>query len=206
MIPPTPAELPSPAGWEEIRRWRKLTREILIDRRARLAAATRRALAARACARLAQVVDLIAYRVLGFCWPIRGELDARAIVKEHLSRGGLVALPVVVQKSAPVEFWRWQPGMPMQTGTWNIPIPATRDVLRPDVVVVPLVGFDDAGFRLGYGGGYFDRTLGAAAPRPLAIGFGYAESRLPTIHPQAHDIPMSLIVTEESSFAAASRT
>ncbi|MDE2349012.1 MAG: 5-formyltetrahydrofolate cyclo-ligase, partial [Gammaproteobacteria bacterium] len=67
-----------------------------------------------------------------------------------------------------------------------------------------LVGFDDAGFRLGYGGGYFDRTLGAAAPRPLAIGFGYAESRLPTIHPQAHDIPMNLIVTEESSFPAAS--
>ncbi len=93
----------------------------------------------------------------------------------------------------------------MRTGVWNIPIPKARDVLMPDAVIVPLVGFDESGFRLGYGGGYFDRTLAAAMPRPYAIGLGYADSKLQTIHPQPHDIPMNLIVTEESTYRAVSR-
>lgn len=149
-------------------------------------------------------VDLNAYPVLGFCWPIRGEFDVRDIARQHLASGGQVALPVVVQKSAPVEFWRWSPGIPMQTGVWNIPIPKERDVLMPDAVIVPLVGFDESGFRLGYGGGYFDRTLAAAVPRPYSIGFGYEDSVLPTIYPQLHDIPMNLIVTNQSVHRLAS--
>ena len=86
----------------------------------------------------------------------------------------------------------------MQRGIWNIPIPREREVLMPDAVIVPLVGFDERGFRLGYGGGYFDRTLAAAAPRPYAIGLGYADAAMQTIYPQAHDIPMNLIVTDEA--------
>jgi len=92
----------------------------------------------------------------------------------------------------------------MQTGVWNIPIPKERDVLMPDAVIVPLVGFDESGFRLGYGGGYFDRTLAAAVPRPYSIGFGYEDSVLPTIYPQLHDIPMNLIVTNQSVHRLAS--
>jgi len=111
---------------------------------------------------------------------------------------------VVVQRSAPVEFWRWHPGMPMQTGVWNIPIPKQRDILTPDAVIVPLVGFDGSGYRLGYGGGYFDRTLALAVPRPFAIGLGYADSALQTIYPQPHDIPMNLIVTDQSIYRVAS--
>ncbi|MGA2343507.1 MAG: 5-formyltetrahydrofolate cyclo-ligase, partial [Steroidobacteraceae bacterium] len=120
------------------------------------------------------------------------------IVNQHLARGGLAALPVVVREAAPLEFWRFSPGVPMQTGVWSIPIPKQREVLAPDVVIAPLVGFDRAGYRLGYGGGYFDRTLAAASPRPFAVGLGFADSALETIYPQAHDIPMNLIVTEES--------
>ncbi len=206
MPPPSRIALSSPAGWDEIRHWRKLTRDALLERRTARSPAARRALGERACARLRQAVDLRAYGVLGFCWPIRGEFDVRGIVEEHLSHGGRAALPVVVQRSAPVEFWQWRPGAPMQTGIWNIPIPATRDVVCPDVVIVPLVGFDDAGYRLGYGGGYFDRTLALAVPRPYSIGLGYEDSRLESIHPQPHDIPMDLIVTEESSFPTPSRT
>ena len=86
----------------------------------------------------------------------------------------------------------------MQTGIWNIPIPKERDVLMPDAVIVPLVGFDGSRYRLGYGGGYFDRTLAAAVPRPYAIGLDYADSVLQTIYPQPHDIPMNLIVTDQS--------
>jgi 5-formyltetrahydrofolate cyclo-ligase len=174
-------------------------REELIERRMALSQEVRRTLSERACTRLMQTVDLSRYRVLGFCWPIRGEFDLRAIAKRHIESGGVAALPVVVQKAAPVEFWRWHPGAPMQKGIWNIPTPKERDVLMPDGVLVPLVGFDERGFRLGYGGGYFDRTLAAAAPRPYAIGLGYADSALRTIYPQAHDIPMNLIVTEAAA-------
>ncbi|NNM60798.1 MAG: 5-formyltetrahydrofolate cyclo-ligase [Steroidobacteraceae bacterium] len=191
-------------NWEEVRRWRKLTRERLIEHRTALAPAVRRSLGERACAALAQAVDLRPYEVLGFCWPIRGEFDVREVAKRHLAGGGRLALPVVVEKSAPVEFWRWYPGMAMQTGFWNIPIPKRRELLVPQAVIVPLVGFDESGYRLGYGGGYFDRTLAAASPRPFAIGFGYADSRLATIHPQPHDIPMNLIVTDEGSLVPGS--
>ena len=94
--------------------------------------------------------------------------------------------------------------MPMQRGIWNIPIPREQDVVIPDVVIAPLVGFDTSGFRLGYGGGYFDRALAAAVPRPYAIGLGYADSALQTIYPQPHDIPMNLIVTDESVYHVSS--
>jgi 5-formyltetrahydrofolate cyclo-ligase len=188
----------APADWEEIKRWRKLKRAELIQRRTALSVEARHELAERARAQLLQAVDLDAYKILGFCWAIKGEFDVRRIAEHHLAQGGEVALPVMVQKSAPVEFWRWHPGMAMQTGIWNIPFPKQRDVLTPDAVLVPLVGFDARGYRLGYGGGYFDRTLAAAARRPFAIGLGYADSALPTIYPQPHDIPMNLIVTDKS--------
>jgi 5-formyltetrahydrofolate cyclo-ligase len=194
---PTRIAAPSRNAWEEVRHWRRLVRDDLIQNRTAISADERRARGKRACARLVQAVDLKTYGVLGFCWPIRGEFDVRGIAKQHLLGGGQVALPVVVQKSAAVEFWRWYPGIPMQKGIWNIPIPKVRDVLKLDAVIVPLVGYDESGFRLGYGGGYFDRTLAASAARPYAIGLGYADSALHTIYPQPHDIPMNLIVTEE---------
>jgi 5-formyltetrahydrofolate cyclo-ligase len=187
-----------PESWEQIKRWRKQKRAELLAHRTALSVEARHEIAERARALLQKTVDLGAYRVLGFCWAIKGEIDVRRIAEHHLACGGEVALPVMVQKSAPVEFWRWHPGSPMTTGIWNIPIPKERDVLTLDAVIVPLVGFDARGYRLGYGGGYFDRTLAAAARRPLAIGLGYADSALPTIYPQPHDIPMNLIVTDRA--------
>jgi 5-formyltetrahydrofolate cyclo-ligase len=146
-------------GWNEIRDWRRRVRDDLLERRMALGTDARHALGERARAQLLRAVDFKDYRVLGICWPIRGGFDVMGLAKEHAARGGEVALPVVVQKSEPVEFWRWRPGMPMQKGIWNIPIPKERNVLIPDVVIVPLVGFDESVFRLGYGGGHFDRTL-----------------------------------------------
>jgi 5-formyltetrahydrofolate cyclo-ligase len=193
------------ATWEEIRHWRKRKREELIQRRMALSVDTRQALCERAMGQLAQAVDLKDYQVLGFCWPMRGEFDVRSLAKRHLAMGGDAAIPVVVERSAPVEFWRWQPGAAMTKGIWDIPIPNERTVVMPDAVLVPLVGFDPCGFRLGYGGGYFDRTLAAARPRPYAIGLGYEDSVLPTIFPQPHDIPMDLIVTDRGIHRLASR-
>lgn len=197
--------LPPRADWEQVSQWRKLVRKDLLERRTAHSVDALRATSERACARLTQAVDLKMFNVLGFCWPFRGEFDVRGIARGHLKFGGEVALPVIVEKSAPVEFWRWRPGMRMQKGVWDIPIPEEREVLTLDAVIVPLVGFDQAGYRLGYGGGYFDRTLAAAQPRPYAIGLGYEESALPTIHPQRHDIPMNLIVTDQAVHRVAVR-
>ena len=87
----------------------------------------------------------------------------------------------------------------MEPGFWNIPVPVGTPEVTPDIVLAPVVGFDPACFRLGYGGGYFDRTLAALDPHPLAIGVGLAGSRIATIYPQPHDIPMAAIVTEEGT-------
>jgi 5,10-methenyltetrahydrofolate synthetase len=84
----------------------------------------------------------------------------------------------------------------MERGFWNIPVPAEGPTVVPDITLSPVVGWDAAGNRLGYGGGYFDRTLAALAPRPLAIGVGLCAARIATIFPQPHDIAMQVIVTE----------
>jgi 5-formyltetrahydrofolate cyclo-ligase len=84
----------------------------------------------------------------------------------------------------------------MVQGVWKIPVPADGPEVVPDVALAPVVGWDGAGYRLGYGGGYFDRTLAALAPSPLTIGVGLYAARVPTIFPQPHDIAMDVIVTE----------
>jgi 5,10-methenyltetrahydrofolate synthetase len=137
-------------------------------------------------------------RVISGYWPIKGEADLRPWLTALDAAGAKVALPVVVTKGAPLVFRRWQPGMAMERGDWNIPVPpANAEVLRPDLSLAPLVGWDGDGYRLGYGGGYFDRTLAAlGADRPVIIGVGLQSARLSTIFPQWHDIRMSVIVTE----------
>ena len=102
----------------------------------------------------------------------------------------------MVDKKGPLEYRAWRPGEPLVDGVWNIPVPERGAVVTPRVVLAPLVGFDPECYRLGYGGGYFDRTLAALGPQPLAIGIGFAIQELETIHPQPFDVPMDLIVTE----------
>jgi len=189
----------SPAAaksWPEVRAWRKSTREALIAARMALTVKVRQEKGEKAKQNLLAAIDLKKYPVLGIYWPMRGEIDVRDIARKHIEAGGSVGLPVVVEKAAPVEFWKWEPGMGMKRGVWNIPVPIKREVLIPDALVVPLVGFDSEQYRLGYGGGYYDRTIAALAPRPFRVGLGFAEAELPTIYPQPHDIAMQLIVTD----------
>lgn len=183
--------------WEQVKTWRHERRRGLLNQRLSVDAAVRRQLSREIVVRLANLIDAAAYPTLGFYWPIRGEIDVRELARTHLAAGGRTALPVIVNKHAPVEFWQWEPAMPTQPGVLNIPVPRERRLLIPDVLVVPLLGFDRAHFRLGYGGGYYDRTLAAAERRPLAIGVASAEAELQTIYPQPHDIPMDVIVTEQ---------
>ena len=86
--------------------------------------------------------------------------------------------------------------MKLERGIWNIPVPHEKNPVSPGTLLVPLLGFDAAGYRLGHGGGYYDRTLASVTERPLTIGVGYEFGRLETIYPQAHDIPMDAVVTE----------
>lgn len=102
-----------------------------------------------------------------------------------------------MEKNAPLIFRRWRAGEPLVRGVWNIPVPADGPELTPDVVIAPLVGYDRQSYRLGYGGGFFDRTLAALQKKPRAIGVGYSRAAMTTIYPLAHDVPMDMIVTEE---------
>jgi 5-formyltetrahydrofolate cyclo-ligase len=185
-----------PIGWDEVRAWRKRTRDRLLAERLGWTVRERNAKGEQAKRRLLQQVQLSSYPILGIYMPMRGEIDVRDIARRHIETGGKVGVPVVVERHAPVEFWQWKPGMRMRKGLWDIPIPRERNMLVPDALIVPLVGYDSRKYRLGYGGGYYDRTLGAAAPRPFCVGLGYSQASLPTIHPQPHDIPMDEIVSD----------
>jgi 5-formyltetrahydrofolate cyclo-ligase len=134
--------------------------------------------------------------MLGVYWPFQGEFDPRPLIDWLIDQGSAVALPAVVDRKGPLEYRAWRPGEPLADGVWNIPVPVKRDVLVPQAVLAPLVGFDRDCYRLGYGGGYFDRTLAALSARPLAIGVGFEMSQIETIYPQSFDIAMDIVVTE----------
>jgi 5-formyltetrahydrofolate cyclo-ligase len=181
----------------EIKTWRRAERERLIALRMALSPAVRREAGERITAALREIIAEHP-GILGIYWPFRAEFDPRPLVDDLVAAGRSVALPVVIDKKGPLEYRAWAPGEPLTAGVWDIPIPEKREIVVPSAVLAPLVGFDRACYRLGYGGGYFDRTLGALSPRPLAIGVGFAMQRVDTIHPQSFDIPMDLIVTENA--------
>ncbi len=104
--------------------------------------------------------------VLGVYWPFQAEFDPRPLIEWLTAAGSAVALPVVIDKRGPLEYRAWRPGEPLVDGVWGIPIPQKPDVVLPQAVLAPLVGFDRDCYRLGYGGGYFDRTLAALLTAP----------------------------------------
>lgn len=179
----------------KVKIWRKSERERLIALRMGIPPSVRRD-AGEHIAQALQTIIAERQGILGIYWPFRAEFDPRPLVDRLAAAGREVALPVVVDKKGPLEYRAWAPGEPLTAGVWDIPIPEKREVVIPSLVLAPLVGFDRACYRLGYGGGYFDRTLGSLEPRPLAIGVGYAMQAIDTIYPQSFDIPMDLIVTE----------
>ncbi len=188
-----------PDATADVAGWRKAERERLIAARMALSVAEREA-NARAIGRdLDGILSGGSDTIVSLYWPFRGEPDLRPWMQEAAGRGWGVALPVVVAKGQPLIFRVWSPGCRLERGVWNIPFPADGAVVTPDVVIAPLVGFDRAGYRLGYGGGFFDRTLAALSPKATAIGVGHPIGAIETIHPQWHDVPMNWIVTGDGS-------
>lgn len=183
-------------AWDDVSRWRKAERRRLIDERLALVSADRIARSERLAEKLDQAIGRVSGRIVSSYWPFRGEPDLRNWAIKVIERGGRIALPVVLRKSEPLEFRVWQPGDPLERGVWNILVPSRGPAVLPDVVIAPVVGFDTANYRLGHGGGYFDRTLAAMPRMPLRIGIGFATAKIATIYPQPHDIPMDTIVTD----------
>jgi 5-formyltetrahydrofolate cyclo-ligase len=185
----------------DVARWRKAERRRLIAARLALSVAVRQECAARVAADLDHLVPTSRATIVSVYWPFRGELDLRAWMAAAQARGIRVALPVVVGKGMPLVFREWHLRARLEPGVWNIPVPADGAAVIPTIVIAPLVGFDSDAYRLGYGGGFFDRTLAALSPRPLAIGVGHPLGTLASIYPQPHDIPMDWIVTGNARLA-----
>jgi 5,10-methenyltetrahydrofolate synthetase len=188
-LPPPPGEVPA---------WRRALRPRLIAERRARDPALRREEDRRIAARLDTLIGAVEGLVVSLYWPFRAEPDLRGWAAGLRTRGATLALPVVVERARPLVFRAWAPGDALIPGIWNIPVPAEDRRVIPDVVIAPVVGFDPGGFRLGYGGGYFDRTLATLPGNWRAFGVGYGFQRLPTIHPQPHDIPLHAIVTPDA--------
>ena len=178
----------------EIKAWRRAMREQLIAARMAVPAEARAEAAVAIAEQLAELVK--PGQIFSFYWPMKGELDFRPLAARLHAQGVVPALPVVVEKRRPMVFRPWAPRAAMRRGIWNIPEPQTEETVAPDITLAPVVGFSDDGYRLGYGGGYFDRTLASLAPRPLSIGVGLEIQRIDTIRPMAHDIRLDAIMTE----------
>jgi 5,10-methenyltetrahydrofolate synthetase len=194
------ADLPDDTLPESIALWRKAERARRLAAREGQTVAGRQVIAAA----LARHLDALLARRFGTMsgwvvsgyWPIRAEPDLRPWLTALHGARARVALPVVAERAAPLQFRPWSAGAKMERGRWNILVPATAETVLPQIALAPLVGWDDAGYRLGYGGGYFDRTLAALSPRPYCIGVGLQSSRIASIHPQPHDIGFDAVVTE----------
>jgi 5-formyltetrahydrofolate cyclo-ligase len=112
----------------------------------------------------------------------------------------LTALPVVVAPRTPLIFREWHPGVRLERGALDIPYPVGSEEVVPDAVLLPMNGWDRQGYRLGYGAGFFDRTLASLAKKPLTVGISYELAKLDTIHPQSWDLPMDYVVTEKGVY------
>jgi 5-formyltetrahydrofolate cyclo-ligase len=185
--------------------WRRAQRRRLIAARLAMAPGMREAASQAIERALTARFPPGAEALVGAYWPIQGEFDPLPYLTRCLEAGAKAALPAAAELGAPLEYRPWTPGVPMETGRWDILHPAKGPAVTPSLLIVPLLGFDAARHRLGYGGGFFDRTLALVRPRPKAVGLGFEAGRLPTLSPLSHDQPMDVIITEAGVFEAAVR-
>lgn len=135
--------------------------------------------------------------LLAVYWPLSGEPDLSETYRTLVQEGAALALPVVLERHAALGFTAWSPGEAMVSDPMGVAVPAIlRSVERPPALLVPCLGFNEHGYRLGYGGGFYDRTL-AGGVRPATLGIAYA-CQAAAFDADAHDVPLDLIVTEET--------
>ncbi|MFG6501437.1 5-formyltetrahydrofolate cyclo-ligase [Sulfitobacter sp. 1A10445] len=196
LIDGTPVD---PIRMRDVARFRAAERARLLKARRHLSVSRRAEETQILAAKLETLVAPQKGMWIAAYWPIRGEPDLRDWMAKAHAAGATVLLPVVVERDAPLSFRAWQPGCAMVRGVWNIPVPKHGAEAVPDVVISPLLGVDEAFFRLGNGGGYYDRTLAQVDPVPKVIGVGFSNCLIPTIFPMPWDIPMDTVVLSDGS-------
>lgn len=145
--------------------------------------------------------------VIGAYWPIKGEFDPLPALFRwqeaglesdamQASQHRKIGLPVINKITKTLTFHRWYPGCPMEEDAYGIPKPKDTEIIEPTLLFVPCVGYGPGGYRLGYGGGFYDRTLNALKPKPFTVGLGYTHGFLPDLEPEAHDVPLDAILND----------
>ena len=196
LIDGTPVD---PIRMRDVARFRAAERARLLEARRHLSVQQRAEETRSLAAKLETLVAPRQGMRIAVYWPIRGEPDLRHWMAKTHAAGATILLPLVAEKNAPLSFRAWQPGCAMARGVWNIPVPACGAEAVPDIVISPLLGVDDACFRLGNGGGYYDRTLAQFDPLPKVVGVGFSNCLIPTIFPMPWDIPMDRVVLSDGS-------
>jgi 5-formyltetrahydrofolate cyclo-ligase len=139
---------------------------------------------------------------IGAYWPIKGEFDALPALfrwkeaEDVQGRHRQIGLPVIDKATRQLRFHIWYPGCEMEEDAYGIPKPKDTDRFEPQLLLVPCVGFGPKGIRLGYGGGFYDRTLPMLSPRPVTVGVAYSHGFIPWLEPEAHDVPLDAVLTE----------
>ena len=183
--------------------YRRALRKQLVERRQAMSADDLARFTKAICDHLRNDFHQLAGMRVGFCWPMKNEPDLRPLIKSWIKLGnaGFVALlPVVVQPKAPLAFRAWTPDTLMLADRYGIQTPAEGEFLTPEALLIPVNAFDAAGYRIGYGGGFFDRTLATVKPMPLSIGVGFELARVDSIRPESYDLPLDAIITETGIF------
>ncbi len=179
---------------------RALLRQKLIAAREALPDRLERAVALQEVLR----VWLVGHRVstIGAYWPIKGEFDPLPALYRWSeaaaeSKERIIGLPVVDKATEALEFHMWFPGCPMEPDAFDIPKPKGTPAFRPELLLMHCLGYGPGGVRMGYGGGFYGRTLATLSPRPLTVGVGYSHGFLPLLRQGPHDLQLDAMLTED---------
>jgi 5-formyltetrahydrofolate cyclo-ligase len=136
---------------------------------------------------------------IGAYWPIKGEFDALPALYRwsEADERRRIGLPVIDRETKQLRFHVWYPGCAMEDDAYGIPKPKDTPVFEPTLLLVPCVGYGPRGIRLGYGGGFYDRTLATLAPRPTTVGLAYSHGHVPWLQGEPHDVPLDAILNED---------
>ncbi len=182
---------------------KKTLRRNALAARAMMAHATGPVAARRLATRVMELLERLSGRIIAGYMPVHHEIDVRPLMEQIAESDRTLVLPVVKERDAPLVFREWTPGAPLQDGAFGVPIPLPDSPERlPEILIVPLAAFDREGFRLGYGGGYYDRTLAAlraSAGDVTAIGVAYSGQEMDRVPREDTDQPLDWIVTDRQT-------
>ncbi len=168
------------------------------EQRAAIARADRPDMSKAAARNFLKDVPIGKDQIIALYWPIRDEIDCKPLLTALMDSGQPICLPVVLGDGEPLEMRLWEQGQPLYPSGFGTLAPSDgAPVVEPDIVVIPLLAFDRLGTRLGYGKGYYDRTLAILSSKPLLVGYAFSGQELDFIPREAHDMPLDILVTEE---------